>query len=205
MTCFCDPKRELSIFDEKLVKLENKTKQTKQIFESIRVAQGLIIGFALTFVTYKSIDNILQGNQDLSDFILINGYVIQFFLPLSSLGLVMNDIYKSFAEIAGFLNLFPSRKDDITESESRVVNDKLVSLSVKGLNFSYKANNSSFSLKDINISLKPGWKLGIVGSSGSGKSTLGKLLAGLYQPNSGEIFLNGVSYSEYDKSLLKKK
>ncbi len=205
VNCFSDPKREIFIFNEKLIKLENKTKKTKQIFESIRIVQGLIIGLALTFVTYKSIDNILQGNQDLSDFILINGYVIQFFLPLSSLGLVMNDIYKSFAEVAGFLDLFPSRKDDISGSENRVPDDKLVSLSVKRLNFSYESNNSSFSLKDINISLKPGWKLGIVGSSGSGKSTLGKILAGLYKPNSGEIFLNGASYSEYDKSLLKKK
>ena len=205
VNCFCDPKRELSIFDEKLIKLENKTKKTKRIFETIRVIQGLIIGFSLTFVTYKSIYNILQGNQDLSDFILINSYVIQFFLPLSSLGLVMNDIYKSFAEVAGFLELLPPRQVNIPESKNIALDDKTASLSAKGLSFSYQSNNSLFSLKDISISLKPGWKVGIVGNSGSGKSTLGKLLAGLYKPHEGELLLNGISYSEYDRSLLKKK
>ena len=201
---FGNPEIELSLLNKKLICLEDKTTKTKQIFETVRVIQGIIIGSSLILVTYKSIDNILEGNQVLSDFILINSYVIQFFLPLSSLGLVMNDIYKSFAEVAGFFELIKPDKIKNLISGSILPSNTPPSLSAKDLCFYYDSTNFSFLLKNINISLEPGWKVGIVGSSGSGKSTLGKLLGGLYKPGKGELFFNDIPYSSYDSLALKK-
>ncbi len=201
---FGNPKRELQLLDDKLIHLEDKTTKTKQIFEMIRIVQGIVIGCALTLITYKTINNILKGNQDLSDFILINSYIIQFFLPLSSLGIVMNDIHRAFGEISGFLDLINPKETKKLVSNNLVPSNVPPSLYMKGLCFSYEDNNHSFLLKDISIYIKPGWKVGIVGPSGSGKSTLGKLLGGFYQPNIGEVFYNGTPYSSYDAKSLKK-
>ncbi|MBX9806111.1 MAG: ABC transporter ATP-binding protein/permease [Alphaproteobacteria bacterium] len=197
------PTRELSLLNEKLSFLEEKTTRTKQLFETVRVMQGIIIGCALTLVTYKCVSNIIAGQQGLSDFILINSYIIQFFSPLSSLGVVMNDLYKSFAEVAGFIELVKLSEDEKIVSGTILPKSKVHSISTRDLCFSYNDKNFSFALKDINISLEAGWKIGIVGPSGSGKSTLGKLLGGLYLPEKGEIFFDGIPYSSYDRQALK--
>lgn len=64
---------------------------------------------------------------------------------------------------------------------------------LKHLNFSYKDGQKV--LDDINLDIKVGQKVGIVGGSGSGKSTLIKLLLGLYQADSGLIISNGFDHS----------
>ena len=165
--------------------------------------QGLIIGSALTLVTYKCVTNIMAGQQALSDFILINSYIIQFFSPLSSLGVVMNDLYKSFAEVGGFIDLVNLSENQLSDSGAIIPESKVPSISSKGLGFSYNNKNFTFMLKDINIALDAGWKIGIVGASGSGKSTLGKLIGGLYLPEKGDLFFDGIPYSSYDRQALK--
>ena len=77
-----------------------------------------------------------------------------------------------------------------------------VSLPVETIEFrnvSFKYDNSEkYALKNINITLKSGTKTTIVGINGSGKSTFIKLLMRLYDPNEGEILLNGINIKEYN-------
>ncbi|MBV9691646.1 MAG: peptidase domain-containing ABC transporter [Ktedonobacteraceae bacterium] len=58
------------------------------------------------------------------------------------------------------------------------------------VHFQYDAQ-SPFVLRDINLTIRPGQKVAIVGRTGSGKSTLGSLLLGLYTPTKGEIYYDG--------------
>ena len=57
-------------------------------------------------------------------------------------------------------------------------------------------------LRGVNLRLKPGDRVALVGANGAGKSTLAKLLLGLYQPASGEISVDGVHYDEIDRTSL---
>ncbi|WP_441344669.1 ATP-binding cassette domain-containing protein, partial [Pseudomonas sp. FW305-BF6] len=59
------------------------------------------------------------------------------------------------------------------------------------LTFTYP-NQQNPALKGINLIIKPGEKIGIIGRSGSGKSSLAKLLVGLYQPDDGALLVDGV-------------
>ncbi len=56
-----------------------------------------------------------------------------------------------------------------------------------------------YALKNLNLTLKPGERLAVVGLNGAGKSTMIKLLLRLYEPTGGRILLNGVDVREYDK------
>lgn len=58
-------------------------------------------------------------------------------------------------------------------------------------------------LKDINISIKPGQKVAIVGRTGSGKSTLGSLLLGLYPPTTGNIFYDSLSLQKLNYQAVR--
>ncbi|MDE2814782.1 MAG: ABC transporter ATP-binding protein, partial [Gemmatimonadota bacterium] len=57
-------------------------------------------------------------------------------------------------------------------------------------------------LRGVNLRLKPGERVALVGENGAGKSTFAKLLLGLYQPTSGEIAVDGVRYREIDQTSL---
>lgn len=198
-----NPSDEVSVLDSKLYDLENRTTKTKRVFETLRIIQGVIIGGALTLVVYHCVNNITLGNLHISDFVLINGYVLQFFIPLSSLGVILNEIFRSFADVSGMVGLMKSIP--ITEqmpgnvtfarAPSRII--------AKNVSFSYTYGSNSFALKNINFELKAGWKVGIVGYSGSGKTTLGKLLSGLYEPDHGEISLDNTSLTSCDRPSLK--
>ena len=79
---------------------------------------------------------------------------------------------------------------------------------VKDIWFAYPAADTSEVesprpvLRGVNIRLKPGERVALVGENGAGKSTLAKLLLALYQPTAGEITVDGVHYDEIDRTSL---
>lgn len=72
---------------------------------------------------------------------------------------------------------------------------------VQGCSFRYK-NSENEVLHGINFSVKRGEKLAVVGGSGAGKTTLLNLLLGLYEPQQGEILLDGVSLTQINRDVL---
>lgn len=74
------------------------------------------------------------------------------------------------------------------------------SIHIKNLKFSFITSNPLFN--DIFFTIKPGEKVALIGDSGSGKSTLLKIMAGLYQPEQGDVIIDDVLYTWEDASLL---
>ncbi|MFV3304249.1 type I secretion system permease/ATPase [Pseudomonas sp. NY15181] len=75
-------------------------------------------------------------------------------------------------------------------------------LEVRQLNFSYMGQNTP-ALNHVGLRLAPGEKVGIIGKSGSGKSTFGRLLMGFYQPDEGQILLDGLDLRQIDVADLR--
>jgi len=72
----------------------------------------------------------------------------------------------------------------------------------RGVDFTYP-NQEQLALKNINLVIRPGEKVGIIGRSGSGKSSLAKLLVGLYQQDEGSLLVDGVDIRQIDVSELR--
>ena len=75
---------------------------------------------------------------------------------------------------------------------------------MKNITFSYKQKNKKTVLDSININIKKGQKIGIIGKTGSGKSTLVDLIMGLLVPNSGSIEIDGKELNYKDEKELAK-
>jgi ABC-type multidrug transport system fused ATPase/permease subunit len=72
----------------------------------------------------------------------------------------------------------------------------------EGVSFTYPGNAAP-AIQGIDLHLKPGQRLALVGHNGSGKTTLVKLLTGLYTPNEGRILLDGRDLREWDPTVLR--
>jgi len=72
------------------------------------------------------------------------------------------------------------------------------------VNFSYP-DSEELALQQVNLHLKPGDSLALVGENGSGKTTLIKLLTRLYQPNAGRILLDGLDLQQWDADSLRQR
>ena len=83
-------------------------------------------------------------------------------------------------------------KLDHINKNFKIPTEKQDSLRERFINFSFRQNYKRLqALKDINLEVKKGEWLGIIGPNGSGKSTLLKLIAGIYEPDKGQIEING--------------
>ena len=78
-----------------------------------------------------------------------------------------------------------------------------LTLRLDDVSFFYPDHPTVPVLSNLNLIIKPGEKVGIVGHSGAGKSTLVGLLLGFYEPSSGEILLNGESTATHGPSLIR--
>ncbi|MDE6421301.1 MAG: ABC transporter ATP-binding protein/permease, partial [Lachnospiraceae bacterium] len=96
------------------------------------------------------------------------------------------------ANLREFLSYEPQ-----TDSTGRMKAQELTDIEIKNMSFTYEGAEKA-TLHDINISIRRGEKIAIVGHNGAGKTTLVKLLMGLYEATSGEITISGVNINRYE-------
>lgn len=89
------------------------------------------------------------------------------------------------------------------EQKATTALDEEVCFEVKHLSFAYSKDKPV--LKDLNLKIKRGETVALVGSNGCGKTTLVKILLGLYAPTEGEVRFGGRLYSDYSKAYMNEK
>ncbi|MCR4908231.1 MAG: ABC transporter ATP-binding protein/permease [Lachnospiraceae bacterium] len=94
-------------------------------------------------------------------------------------------------------------KPDIAEPERPVTEVKDGAVEFRNVSFSYGGNSEKAVLKNIDISIRSGETVGIVGGTGSGKTSLVNLISRLYDVNSGELLVGGVNVREYSLETLR--
>lgn len=112
---------------------------------------------------------------------------------------VYNKVYPLYEMARPILETLPENIED-----ARIPDEITGEIEINNVSFGYGDGQVGV-LKDINLHIKKGEYIGIVGSSGSGKSTLLKLLLGFEKPQKGKIYYDGQDIDELDKRELRKK
>lgn len=101
-----------------------------------------------------------------------------------------------------YMNLFYDFMDEKESKQQELPKDsKDALIHIKNLSFSYPGTDSN-QLSDINCTIKKGEKIAILGYNGAGKTTLIKVLLGLYKPQSGDLYYDGVHYNNIEPHAL---
>lgn len=147
------------------------------------------------------------GDITQGEIIAFVNYMTQILLALIVVSNLVIIFTKAFAS-AGRINEIFDTKTSIKEKcglqEATVKNDKLFKIEFKDVSFNYD-KNSEPSIKNVNVSIKSGERIGIIGGTGSGKSTFINLIPRFYDVSSGAVYVDGVNIKNYNTFNLRKK
>ncbi|WP_438432752.1 ABC transporter ATP-binding protein [Gorillibacterium sp. sgz500922] len=191
-------------FDAKVDAIRDKQLRLvklSSLFQSlIPFAGGISLMLAIAYGGYLT----ARGTISLGLFVELTLYMKMIVTPLQQIGNVFNIMQRSRASLDRIDQLLAT-KPDIRDEEHAVDLPLTEShLELKGLTYAYPGASRP-SLEAIDLDLKPGQTLGIVGKTGSGKSTLVKLLLRVYDPPKGTVFVGGRDIREIKLSSLRRR
>ena len=200
---FTNEDYEADEYDKQLAKWEKAKIKNRLSLFALNGGQALIIATAMTAMLAMAAYQVAHEQMTLGDFVLINAFMMQLFLPLNFLGFVYREIKGSMANIEHMFSLLKRapKINDIEGAQALVVGEK-ANLAFDKVSFSYDGKRKV--IDDVSFTVKAGQKVAIVGDSGSGKSTLVKLLFRFYEPDSGQISIDGQDITQVTQHSLRK-
>lgn len=200
---FCKENEEISSFEESNNELTALQKFTGKISALMNPLTFIIINFAIIFLIYTGAVEVHMGTLTQGAVVALYSYMSQILIELVKLANLIINITKSIAcanRIAAVLDIessmtSPTDKKSVTGSSEYIVEINNASLRYK--------NASDCSLNNINLKVKKGQTVGIIGGTGSGKSSLVNMITRFYDTESGEVKVNGINVRDYPLSQLR--
>ena len=147
---------------------------------------------------------ILVGRMPVGDLTAFTTYIVQILMSLMMLAMVLLQSSRAMASLHRITEVLDARIDLTDENSAR--KDKRVengTVEFKDVSFRYYKENKEPVLSHINFKIDSGKILGIIGSTGSGKTTLVQMIPRLYDPDEGEVLVDGVNVKEYSLEHLR--
>jgi ATP-binding cassette, subfamily B, heavy metal transporter len=168
----------------------------------IQIGYAFIISIGLISLTWMSGRSVYNGTMSLGDFALINGYLIQFAMPLQYLGYLLHQLRRGIQDLNSLRKICQIQPEIRDAPEAVHLSSQSTEISFENVCFSYVRERSI--LKDISFTVSAGNTIAIVGPTGSGKSTIAQLLFRFYDVDSGSISINGQDIRYLSQSSLRK-
>jgi len=188
----------ISKFNKSSYQIAESVKYNKNVAESPRIYLeyiALVCFAALIFFFNQSKSEVVDSLTILAAL----GLGAQKILPL------VNRIHSSFSNMRSLQMLLRDTLDllDISKNErfENSLSEKILlkkSIKLNNVHFSYN-NNKNYILKNINLEIQKGSKVGIKGTTGSGKSTLGNIIIGLLDPTKGQLYVDDILINSQNK------
>jgi ABC-type transport system involved in Fe-S cluster assembly fused permease/ATPase subunit len=198
---FANEEYEARRYDESLAAWEQARRKNRLSLFTLNGGQALIIAIAQTTAIGMAAWQVRAGALTVGDFVLINQFMIQLFMPLGFLGFVYREIKGSMANIENMFTLLSLQPSVVDAPEASTLHSGKGRVTFRDVSFGYSAERPI--LRKVNFSIEPGQKLAIVGASGAGKSTLVKLLFRFYDPDAGAIFIGDQNIREVTQQSLR--
>ncbi len=200
---FCKEESEINDFSEKNKNLVSVQKFVGRISALMNPLTYVIINLGILLLIETGALKVNSGHLTQGEVIALYNYMSQILIELIKLASLIITITKSVASadrIEAVFNIKPSMENgEYTEGADSPYSVVLNSVSMK---YALGGENA---ISDINLSVKKGETVGIIGGTGSGKSTLVNLIARFYDATGGEVIVDGRNVKDYDIAALREK
>ena len=185
---FTNEEYEVKHYDKELKIWQTARRKTRLSLFALNAGQAFIVAAGMTGAMILAGLDVSQGKMTIGDFVLVNAFMMQIFMPLNFLGFVYREINNSMANLEKMFDLL-AEKPQVTDAENapalQVSQGELV---FDAVHFGYNSNRKI--LNNIQLTVPAKQKVAIVGSSGAGKSTIKKLVLRFYDCDAGRILID---------------
>ena len=187
-------------FDVAMKLYEDSAVKARASLSIVNIGQGGIIALGLFIIMGMAGEDIASEKMSIGDFVVVNTFLLQLYLPLNFLGFVYREIRQSLLDMGRMFALVDEKPDIIDKQKAYDLNVHSGKIEFKNISFSY--GNRKI-LKDLSFVVNPGHKVAIVGPTGAGKSTISKLIFRFYDPSSGNIYIDDQCLRDVTQSSLR--
>ena len=185
---FTNERLEREGYDRALQQWSDASFKNSLSLSFLNAGQGLIIAVGLTILMIMAASGVKQGELTIGDFVMVNVFLIQLYIPLNFLGSVYRDLNHSLVDMERMFDLIDVNPEITDQPGAMPLSLSQGEIRFDRVSFAYQQDLET--LKDISFNIPGGSTLAVVGPSGSGKSTLAKLLLRLYDPDAGSISID---------------
>lgn len=164
----------------------------------INICFGLCYGISLIY----GANLVLQGKISTGDLVAFNGYIGLFVGPVTWMPNLITSLKKASISYYRLENVYNLEREKISVNKNKNSEEIQGNIEIKDLNFFYP-NYIEGALKNINLSIKKGETLGVIGTIGSGKTTLMNLLLRLYNVEDGKIYIDDKDINQIPIEVLR--
>ena len=164
--------------------------------------QGIIIAIGTTLIMILAAMGVVDQTLTVGDFVLVNSYLLQAFIPLGALGYAYRILKQSLVDMEGMFSILDENAEIEDSPTARPIRISGGSIEFRNVSFSYNPNRKI--LKDVSFQIPAGKTMAIVGESGAGKSTISRLLFRFYDITKGTILIDGQDIRNVTQESLRK-
>jgi len=198
---FGSEQREINRVDHTLDRWEDNVIKSQASISLLNFGQAAIIAVGVTAVMFFAANEVIAGAMSLGDFVLVNAFLLQLFIPLGFLGMVYRQMRHALTDMDQLVKLLEERPEIEDRPGAPPLHVTRGEVRFAHVDFAYQAARPI--LQDVDFSIPAGRKLAVVGHSGAGKSTLARLLFRFYEVGGGRILIDGQDIREVTQASLR--
>lgn len=198
---FGNERHEERRYDASLARYEGAYTRSETTLNMLNAGQAAIIAVGLTTVMLMAASRVAAGTMTVGDFVLVNTYLIQLYLPLNMLGFVYREVKQGLVDMDAMFTLMREEREVADRPGAPALAAGPGEVRFEGVHFGYRPDREI--LKGVSFTVPPGRTLAIVGPTGAGKSTISRLLFRFYDASSGRVLLDGQDIRDVTQESLR--
>jgi ATP-binding cassette subfamily B protein len=188
-------------YDENLRKFESAEVKNEASLGLLNIGQSAIIALAVTLLMMLAAQGVVDRSLTIGDLVLVNGLLIQLYIPLNFMGMVYREIKQALIDMDKMFRLLRENREVEDKPGAPDLSVDAAVVRFEQVNFAYDPKRQI--LFDVSFEIPAGKTVAVVGHSGSGKSTLSRLLFRFYEVSDGRITVNGIDIRDVTQRSLR--